>query len=242
MTKRLLAALLAAAVPTMPQAAFAQQTASTAQPVVIDVAATGSVDAVPDLAILNAGVETRAPTAAAALAEANRRIESILSALARAGVEERDIQTSRVNLNPQFDYSDRREPQLTGYAAGNSVTVRFRDIEKAGTIVDALVQAGANNVNGPNFTFADSDPLLDRARLEALKVGAARARTYAAALGKQDVRLIYVAEGGGAGMPPPPMPMAMADQAITVTGSRKVPLRPGEQEISATMAMRFELR
>ena len=235
-------ALGAASLPLAVAPATAQVAdAATARPVTIDIAATGRIDAVPDLAIINAGVEVRAPTAAAALSEASRRIEAILDALDDAGVEERDIQTARVSLNPQFDYSDRREPRLTGYAASNSVTVRFRDIDRAGGIVDALVQAGANQVNGPNFTFADPEPLMERARLDALRVGEERARTYATALGKRDVRLVYVSEGGG-NFPPPPPPMAMADQAITVTGARMVPLRPGEQEVGVTLSMRYELR
>ncbi|WP_343345593.1 SIMPL domain-containing protein [Sphingomicrobium sp. XHP0239] len=244
MTNRTILALaLGAACPAVLAVPAAAQVASpvTVQPVTIDINATGTVDAVPDLAIVNAGVEVRAPTAAAALREASDRIEAILGALEAAGVEDRDIQTSRVSLNPQFDYSERSEPRLTGYAASNTVNVRFRDIERAGTIVDALVQAGANQVNGPSFTFADPDPLTERARMEALRMGEERARAYAAALGKRDVRLVYVSEGVN-GMAPPPVPMAMAEQSITVTGARKVPLRPGEQEIGVGLSMRYELR
>ena len=232
-------ALCAVAPLSLAAAPAAAQTMATA-PTYLDIAATGTVDAVPDLAIINTGVETRGATADAALSEASARVEAILAALDRAGVAERDIQTSRINLYPQFDYQNDREPRLTGYRAGNSVTVRFRDIEQAGEIVDALVKAGANQINGPSLTFADAKPLQDRARLNALTVGRQRAEAYANALGMRVVRLAHVSEGGG-NMPPPPEAMAMADQ-IVVTGSRSVPIRPGEQEIAMTLSMRFELR
>jgi hypothetical protein len=106
----------------------------------------------------------------------------VLSALKRAGIEERDIQTSSINLNPEYRYQDNRTPQLVGYSASNQVSIRFRDIRNTGKILDALVAEGANQINGPTLTIDKPEAALDEARLKALANGRARAEVYARAL------------------------------------------------------------
>ena len=95
-------------------------------------------------------------------------MERVLAALKRAGVADRDIQTSNVNLNPEYRYPENQAPQLTGYTASNQLTIRFRDIRSSGKILDALVSEGANQINGPNLIVDKPEAALDEARAKAI--------------------------------------------------------------------------
>lgn len=239
--KRRILALLAAAAMTVPAAAVAQ-TAILQQPIAgtrLDISATGEVTRVPDLAIISAGVVTRAATATGAIEENAQRMERVRAALKRAGVADRDIQTSSINLNPEYRYAENRAPTLIGYQASNMVSIRFRDIRSSGQILDALVREGANQINGPTLTIDKPEAALDEARIKAIANGRARAEVYARALGMQVVRLLSVSESGGYAAPPP---MAYAEQ-IVMTGARAdTKIDPGEQKLQVSVAMSFELR
>lgn len=203
----------------------------------IDINATGESRRVPDVAIISAGVVTRAFTATAALQDNATRMERVLAALKRAGVAERDIQTSSINLNPDYRYDNNQPPKLTGYQASNQVSVRFRDIRNSGKILDALVAEGANQINGPNLTIDQPEAARDEARLQALSNGRARADLYARALGKRVVRLVAVSETGGYAQPPVPMlERGMVAQAADTK------IVPGEQAVQVNLTMVFELQ
>lgn len=230
-------ALGAAALP----AAAAAQTAQLAAPLSgtrLDINATGEVSRVPDVAIISAGVVTRQPTASAAIQENATRMERVLAALKRAGVADRDVQTSSINLNPEYRYQDNQPPQLNGYTASNQVSIRFRDIRNSGKILDALVAEGANQINGPSLTIDKPEAALDEARNQAIANGRTRADFYARALGKRVVRLVSVSEGGG-NYPPPPMPMFERGMAAQAADTKIV---PGEQKLQVTLSMVFELQ
>ena len=203
----------------------------------LDVTATGEVSRVPDIAIISAGVMTRAATASAALQQNATRMERVRAALKRAGIADRDIQTSNISLNPEYNYQNNQAPKLTGYTASNQVNVRFRDIANTGRILDALVAEGANQINGPSLTIDKPETALDEARTQAIANGQARADFYARALGKRVVRLVSVSEGGG-NYPSPPMPMIMEARAQ----SADTKIVPGEQKLQVTLSMVFELQ
>ena len=175
----LLAALLlgAAALPAAagPAAPITQTIAGTR----LDINATGEVTRVPDIAIISAGVVSRSTTATARCRKRRIGWQRVLAALKRAGVADRDIQTSNVSLNPEYRYAENQPPQLTGYTASNTVTIRFRDIRSSGKILDALVAQGANQINGPNLTIDKPEAALDEARAKAIAAGRARAELYA---------------------------------------------------------------
>ena len=236
MKSMLFALAMGVAVPT----AASAQTAQVMVPMAgtrLDVSATGEVSRIPDVAIISAGVVTRQPTASAAIQENAARMERVLAALKRAGVPDRDVQTSSINLNPEYRYQENQPPQLNGYTASNQVSVRFRDIRNSGRILDALVAEGANQINGPTLTIDKPETALDEARTQALATGRARADFYARALGKRVVRLVSVSEGGG-NYPAPPMPMMM--EARTQSADTK--LVPGEQKLQVALSMVFELQ
>jgi len=241
MTTTYLVALLLGSAMLAPSAATAQEVVA-ARPIAgtrLDITATGKASRVPDLAIISAGVVTRSATATGAIAENAARMERVRAALKRAGIEDRDIQTSSINLNPDYRYQDGQPPVLTGYQASNNVSIRFRDIRNSGKILDALVAQGANQINGPSLTIDKPEAPYDEARIKALAVGRARAEIYARALNKRVIRLIAVSEGGGFNRPP-----IYAADAIVVTGSRtaKTEIDPGTQDLEISLSMSFELQ
>jgi uncharacterized protein YggE len=165
-------------------------------------------------------------------------MDRVVAALKRAGIADRDIQTTTISLNPEYRYPENQAPQLVGYTASNQVTVRFRDIRRSGKILDALVAEGANQINGPTMTIEHPEQALDEARARAVATGRARADVYARALGMQVVRVVSISEGGGYYAPPPPPPapmMATAERAYTK-------IEPGEQKLQVSLSMVFELR
>jgi hypothetical protein len=236
----LLTALLLGAA-SLPAAAGAQQAPSITQTIAgtrLDISATGEVTRVPDVAVISAGVVTRSATATGAIQEAADRMAKVLAALKRAGIEDRDIQTSSLNLNPEYRYVENQPPQLTGYTASNQLTVRFRDIRNSGKILDALVSQGANQINGPNLTIDKPEAALDEARAKAVAAGRARAELYARGLGMRVARIVSVSEGGGSYPVPPPRPMVMEARAMAADTK----IEPGEQKLEVTLAMTFELQ
>lgn len=239
MPKSLLTALAIAGA-ALPAAAGAQTIV--AQPLAgtrLDVSATGEVSRVPDLAIISAGVVSRATTATAAIADNASRMERIRAALRRAGIADRDVQTSTVSLNPDYVYGERQPPRLTGYQATNNVSIRFRDIRNSGRILDALVAEGANQINGPTLTIDKPESALDEARTKAIAAGRARADLYARSLGMRVVRLLSVSESGGFQAP---QPMAYGRMVTMVAAEAKTEIVPGEQELRVTVQMSFELQ
>jgi len=238
--KTLLAALLiAAAVPAVPAAA--QTSGQVTQAITgtqLDVSVTGEVTRVPDLAIISAGVVSRSESATGALQDNAQRMDRVIAAIKRAGIADRDVQTSSISLNPEYKYVENQPPQLVGYTASNQVTVKFRDIRNSGKVLDALVREGANQISGPNMTIERPEQALDEARTKAVTAGRARADLYARSLGMRVVRVVSVSESAGYYAPPPapPVPMmAAAERSYTK-------IEPGEQKLQVSLAMVFELQ
>lgn len=232
------ATLTAATLAAVPAAAQVQP-AIVADGALLEVTAEGRTTRVPDVATIRAGVVTQAATAAAALSENATRMARVLAALKRAGVAERDIQTANVSLNPQYRYVDNQAPVVTGYQANNSVAVRFRDIARAGAILDTLVAEGGNQIDGPNLSIDKPDAALDEARTDAVKRARARADLYARAAGLTVARIVSITEGGeNAGGSPPPV-VFMARAAAPQADSKIV---AGERDVTVSVNVRFLLK
>lgn len=220
------------------------QTPALAQPIpadgtVLDINAEGSSTRVPDLALIQAGVVTSAATAGEAMQQNAARMAAVLAALRKAGIADRDLQTSSVNLAPQYRYQENKPPVITGYQASNQLTVRFRDIAKSGTILDALVAQGANNISGPNLTVADEQGALDEARRDAIAKARARATLYAQAAGLKVDRILMISETGS---PPIVQPMPMLMRAKAFAAEADTAIVPGEQKLTASVSVRFLLK
>ena len=234
--------LAATAAMLVPMSAGAQQVPAPAAPVLLDatlldVVAEGRSTRVPDLATIRAGVVTQGTTAQAALSENATRMDRVIAALKRAGVADRDLQTATIQLNPQYRYGENVPPAITGYQATNTVSVRFRDVAKSGAILDALVREGANQIDGPNLAVEAMDTAMDEARTDAIRRARARAELYAKAAGLRVERILVIAEGATA-LPSQPMPQMMMRAEM----AKDSQVLPGEQEINATVTVRFLLR
>jgi uncharacterized protein len=198
----------------------------------IAVNGTGSVDAVPDRATFSFGVDVRGETASEALSAASAAVRRVTDAVKTAGVDRKDVQTQDISLSAVTS-SDGRH--IDGYAASASISVRARDLDRAGALVDAAVAAGANNVYGPSLDRSDADELANKALADALADARRKAEALAAAAGGSLGQVLSINESGAS---VPPMPYAARDAA---TLSSDVPIEPGTQEIQASITVVFEL-
>ena len=201
---------------------------------------TEDVKTAPDRASIGAGVVTQATTAVEAMRQNATAMQRVIAALRAKGIAERDIQTSGISLNPQYDYSPQQQGQparLTGYQVTNQVRVTTADIPNIGRLLDALVEAGGNNLDGPNFFMADPNGGLDDARAAALRAAHDRAQVYARAAGYTRARLVSLNEGGGYAEAPRPVMMARM-QAADAAGA---PVQPGEVTRSLVLSVQYRL-
>ncbi len=155
----------------------------------ISVQGQGTVSAKPDVVTLSLGVQTTGETAMAALALNSEQMSGVLHAIQAAGIEQEDIQTSGINLYPVYEDRSLVKPgeqrQIVGYRASNDVSVRVHDIDKAGSVLDAAVTAGANQVGGVRFGLSDTDTIVTDALIAAVQNAQAKAQTIADTLGVQ---------------------------------------------------------
>lgn len=196
----------------------------------------GEVRSAPDQVSVSAGVTSSAATAAAALAANTTRMKAVFAALAKLGVPDKNIQTSNFSVSPQYSNGANNEtPRLTGYQVNNQVQVLLTDVSRLGPALDALVGAGANQMNGVNFSIGDPKPLLSQARADAVADARARAETYAKAAGVQLGAVQSITEGGTVVEPPRPMYRMMAMAAAPV------PVAAGEESVSASVTIVWEI-
>ena len=214
---------------------------------VLTVSADGRSTRAPDLAVFGAGVTTQGKTAAEALAANSRSMTQVIASLKRAGIAERDIQTSNLSVNPVYAEPRRlpggstepRTPEIVGYQVSNSVSVRQRKLGDYGKVIDTLVTAGANQVNGPAFQLDDAEVALDEARIAAMAKARARADLYARAAGLKVVRILSISESGGYYAPPPVL--FARDMAAGAPPPPPAPVQPGELQLTANVTVLFEL-
>lgn len=236
-------ALMALGVAALPVAALAQTSVTIAETApVVTLNVTESVEAAPNVATVGTGVQTRALTAQAAMQDNAAKTEKLIAALAKAGIAKKDIQTSGINLSAQYDYSNQdgkpEGPRFVGYEASNQLTVKLRDIKKVGASLDAMVAAGATNINGPTFSIDDPSPLIQQARGTALKSAKAQADFYAQAAGFRTARLVSISESNSGGQPPMPM---MQSARFKADAAPTTPVEPGQVSASVTLTVQYAL-
>lgn len=243
----LFAAAAAALVPLAAQAqVMSNSPVVSAGNTLLSIAAEGKSARTPDLAVFTAGVTTQGKTAGEALGENAQRMTSVIAALRKTGIAERDIQTSNLSVNPVYGQPKRlpdgsyeqQDPVIIGYQASNQVSVRQRKLDQYGKVIDTLVAAGANQVNGPAFQIDSPDGALDEARIEAMKKARARADLYAKAAGLRVVRILSISENAGWAPPQPPVLFARAEMASAPKAS---PVAAGELEMTVAVNVSYEL-
>ncbi|MFM5917168.1 MAG: SIMPL domain-containing protein [Novosphingobium sp.] len=229
---------------TLPGVAMANDVQSpiAATSTLLTVSAEGKTARTPDLAVFNAGVTSQGNTAGEALAANSADMNRVIATLKKAGIADKDIQTSQISLNPIYgqpvarpDGTVMQEPKIVGYQATNTVSIRSRDIKNFGKVLDALVASGANQVSGPNFQIAEPDSANDEARVSAIRTARARADLYARAAGLRVVRIVSISESGGYSPPVPMYAMAVRAKADAT------PIAAGEVEAQVNVTVQFEL-
>ena len=212
-------------------AAGAVRNTSAASATVRSITATGSGAAlsVPNRAAFSFGVTTQAKTASGALNGNNTEMQKVIDAIKRAGVAAKDVQTSSVSLSPRYS---RNGEDIAGFTATNLVNATIRGVSRSGAVIDAAVNAGANQVYGPTFTRADETILYRRALSAAVANARGKAQTLAGAAKVRLGRVRSIVESSVG--PVPLTEKAAADAAA--------PIEPGTQRIEASVTVEFALR
>jgi uncharacterized protein YggE len=199
----------------------------------------GTAHVTPDIAVVTLGVSSRGDTAAKALADNSTSLTAAIGAIEAAGVTEKDVGTSGLNIYPVYaqnsDGSQVQPPKVVGYEVSNQVTVTIRDISKAGDLLDKVVAAGANQVNGISFDVSDSKGPGDAALKDAIADARRKGEIMAEAAGVKLGRILSVTSGEE-GAPPRPVFAAMALKAAPST-----PVMPGEQALTVNATVVWEI-
>ncbi len=222
------------------QAMLVPARADTPDARVLTVTATAEVRAVPDRAVVQLGVETRAETAQAAMAKNNELMSQVVDALKKLGIPEDDLQTSYINLSPIYSNPPPRDPpiqpQVIGFQASNVLAAELRDLTKVGAAIDVGVTSGANQIQGLSFRLSDELPF----RLASLKEAGTRARLKADALAAGlGVTINYVDSASEAEYQVVPVERGAAPSAAD---GKSTPVLPGELIVRAQVQVRFVIK
>jgi uncharacterized protein YggE len=227
-------ALAAALLLSMPPAV-----AQTALPRTFTIAGNAEVHAVPDAALVSAGVVTESETAAAALKTNSATLAKVIDSIRAAGVEPKDVQTSGLALEARYYHPDKPSPtdrpRIIGYTAANEVTLRVRDLGKLGDLLDKVTVAGANRIEGIAFIVSNQDGLLDEARRKAVADAKDKADLYAKAAGFTLGKVMSFTEESV----PPPRPMARA--MVASGAAAPVPVEAGEMTLPVRVRVVWSL-
>lgn len=201
----------------------------------VTVVGSGEVKGVPDTLTADIGIEVAAPDATAAMNQAGDRQRAVLDALAARGIEDKDIRTTSVTLQPQYGENS----SITGYRANNSVAVTLRELDVASATLATVVNAGGNSarINSVSYSIDDDSSLVTDARARAFNDARDRAQQYAELAGLSLGRVISISEAA-AGSVPPPVGLPAGRNAPMAAD---VPLQPGEQTVGFAVTAVWEL-
>ena len=214
--------------------ALAQTTAEF--PSAISVTGEASISVPPDIAFVDAGVATDAKTAHEASEANNVAMGKVIAALKSANIDSRDIQTSRLSLQPQYAPNRSGPSPIVGYRASNRVTVRIHDVTKVANVIDTLVGAGANDIGNVNFEVSQASKLLDDAREKAVADARRKAEIYAKAAGVTLGAPLSISEEGA------PAPMFRAKTLAMAPMEASAPIAQGEEMLSITVSVTWAIK
>jgi uncharacterized protein len=211
----------------------------------ISVTGQGEASGKPDIAEIDAGVQTLADTVVEASRENQAVLARILDALEQQGIADKDVQTANYSIWAEQDYGhaggradEPGKPRITGYRVSNIVHVKVRDISKTGDVLAAVTNAGANSVNGISFGVEDAAALESQAREAAMADARARAESLASLAGVELGEVLTVAMSASPGFPRPyAARMEMADAGVPVPG-----IAPGQQSVGVEIHATFAIR
>ena len=202
----------------------------------ITISATGTTTVVPDAVRINATVSVLSTTSKGAQSTASTTSSAVRSALTVNKVATKDIATQSITVYPEYSYPASGTPTLSGYRATQSFDITIRSATTAGAVVDAIVEAGQDNlqVNGVSPFVLDSDKATEVARTAAVKKAKAKAASYAKLLGVKLGRVIYLDETLTPAVYPVYTPTTKADSDATVVDL-------GEQKVTVSVTVRWSI-
>lgn len=232
---------LVLAIAMLPVAAAAQvQVTPSPDAPVVTLSVQETTEVAPDIATVTAGVETIAPTAAAALAANSVKMRRVLDAIRAAGVPDRDVRTNTVGVSARYDYPNRVR-NFQGYAATNTVTVLLRGVATVGAFLDRVTAAGATEVNGPNFTVDQPERYRAIARDRAVERAATEAQAYARRAGFKLARLLSVTEGGSFVQPFDVVVTGESRRSPMPVSAPPPPIMGGQQSVGVSISAIYRL-
>lgn len=231
---------------TMSLPALAQEkNVSEKQQAFIVVTGEGEAQAAPDMAILDLNVLREAKTAREAMTDNNKAMSQVLAAMKEAGIEDRDLQTSGVNIQPSYTYPNEKNglkaPKIIGYTVTNGLTVRVRDLNKVGDLLDKSIDLGVNQSGGLRFVNDDPSKQLMEARKKAMENAMAKAKILTETAGAKLGRVLEINEQSN---PPRPMPIyrtKMVAMAAEQGAADSVPVSAGENAYNVNVTVKFEI-
>ncbi len=210
----------------------------------ISVSGEGKVSGKPDIAMLNLGVQTgRQSTSKQANDLLAKNMTAVIDAIKKAGVDEKDIATQYVSLEPVYNYTTGTQT-ITGYQATQSLQVKVRDLDKASDVLAAATAAGANQSGGVQFTIDDPETLRAQARTEAIAQAKTKAEALAKQLGMKLGKIRGFNEDGNGAYPPMPYAtrMGVGGAAMDMAANQAIPLPAGEQDVVVNVSIMYELQ
>jgi len=213
------------------------------QDVGISVSGEGKVKAAPDVAILSLGIEAQETTVAAAQREAANAMDKVMKALKGDGVADKDIQTTQFSIYPVRRWVEKEEKEvIVGYRVTNMVTVKIRQIDKAGDIIDDVAEAGGNltRIQDIGFTVDDPIPYYRQAREKAVQDAGAKAKQLADLAGVKLGKPLYITEGGG--YVPPFVRQNVYARMEAAPAPAPTPISPGELEFQLNVSIVYDIR
>lgn len=217
-----------------PNSAQAQSVAAGVRQVTV--VGNGEFRIAPDMATVQIGVETSAPTTREALAQNTTQARAVIEQIKQLGVAEKDIQTAGFNIYATYSNDGRT---VTGYTVSNTVSVAIRDLAKAGDLLDKVVEAGANRVYGVSFGLSDPKAAQAQARDVAMADARVRAEQLARGGGAQIGQVLVITENIGGG---PVLPLPAMGRADEMAAGAPVPVQAGEQLITIAVQVTYALR
>lgn len=210
---------------------------------VVELSIYESVSVAPDQATIGAGVTTQAPKATDAMQQNAAEMAKVIARIKALGIAEKDIQTTGIALGALFDYKEPADPGTTmptqvfrAYQASNRVSVVLHKIENTGRVLDALVDAGATDISGPDFGVQNDTAAKEQARSIAVARGEAQATAYAKMLGYTGVKVLSISESGEAAAAMYDVVKMVAEIAPTAT-----PVQPGMISSGVSISIAYEL-
>lgn len=223
---------------------FAEGHQAVEKPGQISVSAEGRISAAPDLAIMQLSVVREAKTAREALTANNNAMADIVDEMKKEGIEPRDLQTAGISIQPRYVYDKasngrQKPPRIDGYIVSNALTVRVRDLQSIGTLLDRSVTLGVNQGGNIQFMVEDTEALLKEARIKAMKNAIAKAEALTNAAGVKLGRILSISEANRGGARPQMMARAMKSADMAMESS--VPVEAGEARYSTNVSITYEI-